>query len=74
MIALPGRRECAIVAAIGALPGVTVPAPGFGSSDCRVCPAHLLLLPEDLEPESIARALGATILDLNAHADGLDHS
>ncbi len=27
--------------------GVTVPAPGFGSSDCRHCPSHLAALPPD---------------------------
>jgi Uri superfamily endonuclease len=43
--AIAGGRECALVAAASALPRVTVPAPGFGSSDCRACPAHLLALP-----------------------------
>jgi hypothetical protein len=33
------------VAAACALPRVFVPAPGFGSSDCRACDAHLLALP-----------------------------
>ncbi len=35
------RLECAWAAALGTLPGVTIPARGFGASDCR-CPAHLL--------------------------------
>ena len=39
VIALPGARECAIVAA---LPGARVPVPRFGASDCRRCEAHLL--------------------------------
>ncbi len=40
------RRECAWVRRLLALPGTTVPAPGFGSSDCREgCPAHLVALP-----------------------------
>ena len=39
VIAFPGARECAIVAA---LPGAGVPAPRFGASDCRRCEAHLL--------------------------------
>ena len=34
--------ECDLLAAWRALLGVTVPLPGFGSSDCRRCPAHLL--------------------------------
>jgi len=57
VIAVPGGSECAIVAAVVPIPGVTVPVPGFGSSDCRVCAAHLLRLPDGLEPETIARAL-----------------
>jgi Uri superfamily endonuclease len=43
--ALPGMGECEIVGSLLALPGVTVPVPGFGSSDCRACPAHLLMAP-----------------------------
>lgn len=37
------RRECAWAAALAALPGVEVPLPGFGASDCR-CRAHLFRL------------------------------
>ncbi len=52
--AFPESRECALVAALlgGAReagphprklpPAFTVPIPGFGSTDCRACPAHLL--------------------------------
>lgn len=38
----PSARECAWVQRLLALPGVQAPWPGFGSSDCRQCPAHLL--------------------------------
>ena len=48
-VALPGMSECAIVDAARAWSGVTVPAPGFGSSDCRTCPAHLVSLPDGLD-------------------------
>ena len=41
-LALPGMGECDVLGTLLALPGVTVPVPGFGSSDCRACPAHLL--------------------------------
>lgn len=54
---LVGAAECALVAALLAAGGeggaggadtggwrVTVPVPGFGASDCRRCPAHLLAL------------------------------
>lgn len=45
--------ECAWSQAILTLPGVKTPAPGFGSADCRQgCPAHLLLLLEDM-PQSV---------------------
>ena len=59
VVPVPGGRECAIVATLTGFPGVTVPVPGFGSSDCRTCAAHLLRLPEGLEPETTARALRA---------------
>ena len=32
------------------LPGASVPVPGFGSSDCRACPAHLVALPAGFDP------------------------
>ena len=44
-LALPGMGECDVVGSLLALPGVTVPVPGFGSSDCRACPAHLVAVP-----------------------------
>ena len=44
-LALPGMAECEVVRSLLALAGVTVPVPGFGSSDCRACPAHLLAAP-----------------------------
>ncbi len=45
VLALPGGSECAIVAAACAWPGADVPVPRFGSSDCRLCAAHLVRLP-----------------------------
>lgn len=56
---MPGRLECVWSQAIQAMPGVRVPAPGFGSSDCRSsCLAHLMLLPDGLGNEEIACCLG----------------
>lgn len=40
----PDGRECDLVAALLA-DGATVPVPGFGSSDCPTCAAHLVRLP-----------------------------
>ncbi len=37
----PDRLECTIARALLAEDGASVPAPGFGSSDCR-CPTHLI--------------------------------
>ena len=45
VLALPGGRECAVVEGLLDRVGATVPVPGFGSSDCRACRAHLLALP-----------------------------
>ena len=45
-VVLENGIECSISIRIAAMSGVTVPVPGFGSSDCRAgCRAHLYLLP-----------------------------
>ncbi len=53
--------ECQWSQALAGLPGVFVPAPGFGASDCPSgCPAHLLGLPRwPMEP-SLEDFLGLT--------------
>ncbi len=63
--AVPGGRECALVRRLLAVPGVSVPAPGFGSSDCPRCPAHLLRLPDGLCFSGVA-----SVLDAPFHASG----
>lgn len=47
---VPGGAECALMAQVLRLPGARVPLAGFGSSDCRRCPAHLAALPPDTPP------------------------
>jgi hypothetical protein len=42
---VPGGRECDLLDRLLKAPGAVVPVPGFGSSDCRTCPAHLVALP-----------------------------
>lgn len=42
----PGGSECALFAAVSGLSGALLPAPGFGSSDCRRCAAHLAQVDE----------------------------
>lgn len=48
------RLECAWTAALRALPGVTIPARGFGTSDCG-CESHLLALPDVAKARAILR-------------------
>ncbi|MEE9251190.1 MAG: GIY-YIG nuclease family protein [Alphaproteobacteria bacterium] len=50
-LVLPGGAECAALERLLGLPGLTVPVPGFGSSDCARCPAHLLAAPARLAPD-----------------------
>lgn len=44
VLAVVGGDECALAQAVAAIAGATVPVAGFGSSDCRRCPAHLLAI------------------------------
>ncbi len=45
VVAWPGGSECGLVDGLRAQTEIIFPAPGFGSSDCRHCPAHLCRLP-----------------------------
>ncbi len=49
VFAFPGGHECEVIKRGRALPGTSVPIPGFGSSDCRSCAAHLLAVPSDID-------------------------
>ncbi|MHA1114017.1 MAG: DUF123 domain-containing protein, partial [Alphaproteobacteria bacterium] len=40
--AVSGGKECDLRTRLAARPGFSVPLLGFGSSDCRRCPSHLL--------------------------------
>jgi histidyl-tRNA synthetase len=42
VIVAPDGDECELFDRLHAIAGCTVPVAGFGSSDCRRCPAHLL--------------------------------
>lgn len=47
----PQRLECRWAQHLAALPGAHIPAPGFGSSDCRCgCAAHLIHFPPGPPP------------------------
>ena len=45
----PGGSECDLFARLRAMPGVTVALAGFGSTDCRRCPAHLARVADDFD-------------------------
>jgi len=62
VVAVVGGDECAVLAAARRWPGVRVPVPGFGSSDCARCPAHLVSLPDDLALASLAQGGGLLVL------------
>jgi len=55
----PDGAECAWRAAVQARLAAGAPLPGFGSSDCRRCPARLLALPEGLGAGELAVGVGA---------------
>ena len=56
--AFPGRSECAVVRDLLGIGGASVAVPGFGNTDCRRCPSHLLTLDRDalaVLPDRLAR-------------------
>ena len=57
-LASTARLECTWAKRLLVLNGAAVPAPGFGSSDCRNrCPAHLIRLPDGLNLAEVEEAL-----------------
>jgi Uri superfamily endonuclease len=50
----PSASECDLLSRILEAPGVSVPAPGFGSSDCRRCRAHLVAVPAGFDAGQVA--------------------
>ncbi len=51
--------ECGLIQRLLELPGVLVPVPGFGSTDCRACVSHLVSLPPGARPSDIFHFLQA---------------
>ncbi len=49
VLALPGGSECALLSSVLTCPGTGIPIPGFGSSDCRRCLAHLAAVPKKFD-------------------------
>jgi len=64
----PDGSECRLLARLIRQPGSSVPLPGFGSSDCRRCPAHLVAVPRAFAPPTrLIRVEGAADLDSLKH-------
>ncbi|MCF8479763.1 MAG: GIY-YIG nuclease family protein [Rhodospirillum sp.] len=57
-LVFPGGEECALLARVLGMEGVSVPLPGLGASDCATCPAHLL------RAEGTAQGVAKGVLDL----------
>ncbi len=57
------RQECLWAEALGALPGASTPAPGFGASDCR-CPTHLFHFSTLPSRAAFARFVGHPIQEV----------
>ena len=53
--AVPGGRECGLVNRLLDVPDAAIPIPGFGSTDCGRCPAHLVRLPATMDRASTHR-------------------
>ena len=51
------RQECAWTRTALGLPRVSFPVKGFGSSDCRRCPSHLVYLPSLEDVGALARII-----------------
>lgn len=54
--------ECEIMERLSRSRGAQIPVPGFGSSDCRHCSAHLVMLPAARNLEYLLRRLGAGVI------------
>lgn len=57
----PDQQECDLIARLLKRPGVAVPRAGFGSSDCRRCPTHLLALAPSLSRAELGAYLDHTV-------------
>ncbi len=51
--------ECGIMERLGRGCGAQIPAPGFGSTDCHHCAAHLAMIPAERNLGNLLRRLGA---------------
>lgn len=56
--AFPGSIECVLISRLSRLSAIRFPAPGFGSTDCRQCPAHLVQVVGGPDFDNIATYVG----------------
>lgn len=56
----PSKAECSWAKVLSELPGVSVPAPCFGASDCR-CPTHLIRFPAAPDLSVFARSVESPV-------------
>ncbi len=54
LVVRPGGRECTLLDALRKARPEASPIPGFGSSDCSRCPAHLFHIPPPIAPRLLA--------------------
>ncbi len=54
-----GGRECDIMERLSRGRGTQIPIPGFGSSDCHHCNAHLAQIPDGRNLQNLLHRLGA---------------
>jgi Uri superfamily endonuclease/ADP-ribose pyrophosphatase YjhB (NUDIX family) len=57
------RKECSWAEALSSLEGASLPAEGFGASDCH-CPAHLVHFKRLPTREEIARAVAEPVIEV----------
>jgi|TARA_B100001964_G_scaffold250_1_gene302 Uri superfamily endonuclease len=52
-IAFPDKNECEIIQYLLTIKGTSVATEGFGSSDCKICPSHLIKFSANFSMQSI---------------------
>lgn len=57
------QRECVWAETMARMPDASIPAAGFGSSDCR-CPTHLFHFPAVPDRRTFAQVVGDEVLEV----------
>lgn len=56
-VAFPGLSECELVRRLLTAGELASPVPGFGNTDCRICPAHLFSVSGPVSWQHVVEAL-----------------